>query len=146
MMCGPPGAGKSTYVSAHAGPDDIQIDIDAILGELSGTEQRTQERRDRHLFDAFMERNRRLAALGTETRSLKAWFIIGAPRASMRELWVQQLKPQEVVVFETPLSVCRNRIRRVPSRAETAEGMIEGAAAWWNRYERSPCDTQYVEI
>jgi predicted kinase/5-methylcytosine-specific restriction endonuclease McrA len=144
IVCGPPGAGKSTYIETHRGPDDIIIDIDAILAELSGDAVRTQERRDTYLMEAFLLRNRRLAALATETRPIAAWFIVGAPRPSMRELWANQLKPFAVVVMQTPAALCRDRILKVSDRAPTASGMIKGALSWWDRYDRSPVDTLYL--
>jgi 5-methylcytosine-specific restriction protein A len=141
MVCGPPGAGKSTYINARRGPDDVVIDIDMILRDLSGTESRTRERRDRYLLDAFVERNKRLAALATETRPIAAWFIIGAPGPTVRRAWSDQLKPNNIVVMETPAAVCRSRIMAEPTRAETASGMVAGAFAWWERYQQASCDT-----
>jgi 5-methylcytosine-specific restriction endonuclease McrA len=145
MVCGPPGAGKSTYIDRRKGSDDIVVDIDAILTELSGSVLRTQQRREQYLLDAFMERNRRLSALSLETRPIKAWFIIGAPHPSTREAWAQQLRPEAVVVMATPLRVCCDRIRGQDTRAPTAQGMIAGVNAWWDRYERSPIDTETIQ-
>lgn len=34
VVCGPPGAGKTTYVKSHAALEDIVIDLDAIAGAL----------------------------------------------------------------------------------------------------------------
>lgn len=144
MVCGPPGAGKSTYINAHRSEADILIDIDVILSDLSGDTTRTQERRDKYLKDAFIERNRRLAGLSQETRPIAAWFIIGAPQPSAREVWVKQIKPSAVVVFETPLQACRQRILAEQSRTPTASSMINGASTWWDRYDRSPVDTLYL--
>jgi 5-methylcytosine-specific restriction protein A len=141
MICGAPGSGKSTYIEKHRGENDILIDIDAILQDLSGDVVRTQERRDRYLLDAFMERNRRLSALADETRPIAAWFIIGAPKPSMREAWAKQLSPVAVVVMETAPHVCIERINAAPQRAPTARGMVNGVRTWWDRYERSDIDT-----
>lgn len=142
MVCGPPGSGKSTYVHERKGENDWVIDIDLILNELSGVGVRTQERRDRYLVDAFVERNRRLAALSGPGAPPAAWFLIGAPRPEMRELWARQLKPVCVVVMEVKASTCIERIRQQSERSPTADGMIAGVRAWWERYERSmACDT-----
>lgn len=145
MVCGPPGAGKSTYVRNHIANGDILIDIDAILSELSGTEVRTQSRRDRFLIEAFIERNKRLARLAIAKQPARAWFIVGAPSTSVRQCWFDQLRPTEVVVFETPADICATRINAASERAETAQGMIEGVHAWWSRYERAECDTAYLK-
>lgn len=135
MVCGPPGAGKSTYIDQRRGPDDIVIDIDAILQDLSGEVERTVERRNQYLLDAFIERNRRLASLASETSSIAAWFIIGAPRASVRALWAKQLHPKQIIVIATPAVLCIDRIQAAPLRRPTASGMIAGVQAWWERYD-----------
>ncbi len=144
MVCGPPGAGKSTYINQRKGPDDIVIDIDAILQDLSGDVARTRERRDKYLLEAFIERNKRLASLATEQRQIAAWFIIGAPKPAMRVAWAEQLKPCDIVVIETPALVCRDRIRAEPLRAPTASGMLTGVTTWWDRYERAKIDTKHI--
>jgi hypothetical protein len=36
IVCGPPGSGKSTYIREHAKQGDTIIDLDAIMGTLSG--------------------------------------------------------------------------------------------------------------
>ena len=145
MVCGPPGAGKSTYISERMADGDTLIDIDAILSGLSGTEVRTQERRDRFLTEAFIERNKRLAALATAKPPARAWFIVGAPGPSVRQCWADQLKPAEVVVFETVAGICIDRIKAAPDRTETAAGMIAGVHAWWDRYDRTACDSAYFK-
>lgn len=144
MVCGAPGSGKSTFINQRKRADDIVIDIDAILQELSGDVVRTVERRNAYFLEAFLERNRRLVALSSEQRSIAAWFIIGAPKPAVRALWADQLKPCDVVVMETPAHVCRARIEAEPMRAPTAASMLEGVTTWWDRYERAEIDTKHV--
>ena len=144
IVCGAPGSGKSTWVAAKWAPGDTVIDLDAIMSELAGSEIRTQERVQAHLETAFLIRNKRLAALGKCQEHLKAWFIVGAPGAGVRQRWADQLKPHAVVVMETPFDECIRRIRSQPERAPTAAGMIEAAREWRRRYQRAGCDTLYV--
>lgn len=143
MVCGPPGAGKSSYIRERMVDGDILIDIDAILTELSGTQARTQARRDRHLMDAFIERNKRLAGLATAKPPARAWFPVTAAGPSVRACWAEQLKPAAVVVMETPVETCIARIKAAPDRAETAPNMIQGVHTWWDRYSRADCDTEH---
>lgn len=144
MVCGPPGAGKNTYINQRKGVDDVVIDLDDILADISGEVVRTRERRDAYFLEAFTERNRRLAALADERRSIGAWFVIGAPNPAIRALWAEQLKPVSIIVMETPAHVCRARIRAEPIRAPTASSMLDGVSTWWDRYERAEIDTKHV--
>ncbi len=144
MVCGAPGSGKSTYVACRKGLDDVVIDIDLILAELSGTEVRTVERRDAFIEEAFIARNKRLASLARESGDHSAWFVVGAPGASVRQRWAEQLKPSRIVVFETPQHICEQRIRAQTERIPTADGQIEGVWGWWRHYGRATCDTDYL--
>lgn len=144
IVCGPPGAGKSVYVAQRQRPGDIVVDMDDILAELSGTDTRSQDRLQRFMVDALMERNRRLAGLATEARAVAAWFVVGAAQPSARELWAGQLQPRDVVVVETPASVCTQRIMSDPMRSPTVARMIDGVYTWWMYYDRSEIDTIHL--
>ncbi len=71
IVCGPPAAGKSTYIEAHRRPGDVVVDLDVIINEAGGGRDSTLRQR----MDGLRERNDRLAALATYTGPAEAaWF------------------------------------------------------------------------
>ncbi len=139
IVCGAPGAGKTTWVAEQRRADDVVIDIDDILDGLAGDKRRTMERRRQWMAQAFVERNRRLIALSKASVG-SAWFVVGAPACEERERWAVMLGAARTVVMATPLPVCLDRIRGDPDRRETRTMIENGALAWWQRYSRSAND------
>lgn len=98
ILCGPPGAGKSTYVRERIGPNDILIDLDAIQQELSGRAE--HQTGSDFLVPALETRNRRLHALAHNTMHDRAWFIVPAPDPRERITWGKRLGA-EVMTLDT---------------------------------------------
>lgn len=132
IVCGPAGAGKSTYVRNNAGPRDLVIDLDEIRAALSGG--RLHAYAPEFLADALDERNRLLASLATDTTHDRAWFIVSAPTQAERDLWASKLKAK-VVLLDTPLNECERRIRADHARVGETDRMIRLAADWWGRFD-----------
>lgn len=128
ILCGPPGSGKSTYLRQHAGPNDIIIDLDAIMQRVSGMPEHHTS--PKWLTPALDERNRQLHALHTDTTHAKAWFIVSAPDPTERRTWARRLGG-EVVTLDTPLAECIRRIEADPARRGQTERMIKATRAWW---------------
>lgn len=131
MVCGPAGAGKSTYVDKHKGYRDLVIDLDLIRAEIAGTG--IHQPNEVHTAAALERRNEMLRSLSKPTIYHRAWFIIGAPTREERETWQHKLNAR-VVLLDTPLHECIRRIRNDPRRAGQRERMIEYATSWWDRY------------
>jgi len=130
MVCGPPNGGKHPYVSQHAGPNDVVIDLDQITPELSGLP--VWEAGIEWLPKALTERNRRLRALASDTAHARAWFLINAPDQRERALWARMLGAT-VVLLAPPLDECIRRINAEPYRAGYTERMLDAAQHWWAR-------------
>lgn len=135
IVCGPPGSGKTTYVHEHAAVGDIVIDLDAITSELSGMPW--YQAGDSWLYPALAERNRRLQQLANET-GRRAWFIVTAARPGVRQWWRKKLQPKQVVVIETPLAVCVQRLQRDERRQDKWQRYQAVAAKWWIDYQPAP--------
>ncbi len=136
IVCGPPGAGKSTYLRQHVRPEDVLIDLDQIKGEISGLpEHHTTSSEIVPL--ALEERNRRLRALASDTTHRQAWFVVSAPDPDDRKLWASMLGGR-VELIATPLDVCIQRINADPTRVGHRSRMVAAARSWWDaQMERS---------
>ena len=120
LVCGPPGAGKSTYVAAHAGNSDPVIDLDAIAKEYGMGRNRPRDQ----LEFLLGERNRRLAALAHLPPDQTAWVILAAPSLRLRQWWVHTLavKADDMIVLAPAPEELRRRIMADPDRRDvTAE-------------------------
>lgn len=130
MVCGPPNAGKHPYVVEHAGINDVVIDFDQIIAELSGLPAWASSA---WLARALVERNKRLRALAHDAQHERAWFLINAADPVERALWAQRLGAS-IVLLATPLDECIRRIRAEPYRAGHTERLIRAATDWWRQH------------
>ena len=128
IVCGPPGAGKSTYVRQHANPDDYVICVDTILQRISGAPEHHAP--VRMLPKALDIRNDMLRSLARSPKHDRAWFIVSAPSPRERYRWHTRLGGS-LVVLHPPLAECIRRIKADPARAGEEERMIEVATKWW---------------
>jgi predicted kinase len=130
IVCGPPGAGKSTYLRQHVGPDDIVIDLDQIKQEYSGLPEHAITHPEL-LPIALEERNKRLRTLCSDTTHKRAWFVVSAPNPEDRRVWADMLGGR-VELIATPLEVCIERIKADPTRVGHKSRMVAAARAWWD--------------
>jgi hypothetical protein len=128
LICGPVAAGKSTYVRAHATPDDIVIDLDMIARERGYG-------RDRPLGavgELLQERNRRLATLFDEPQSRVAWVILTAPSRALRQWWTRTLgvKRGDLILLTASRAELRRRIIADPDRVVVRDQHIALVDQW----------------
>jgi 5-methylcytosine-specific restriction protein A len=151
VVCGPPGAGKTSYVERHRQSDDIVIDLDQIkvamvalkpvpeqiditsLGDHARKYMAiTAQHGDVLLADeAIVQRNNMLRALAHE-QDKQAWFIVCAPLASERKWWKAQLKAR-VIVMQTSPGEAERRIRADTFRGDP-DLRVSWMRSWWARY------------
>ena len=86
VVCGPPGAGKNTYVAQHAKPGDAVIDLDELIAELFGVHGHDNTDMDK-IGTAIGERNARLSRLPDNGT---AWLIASAPSMTERAYWKER--------------------------------------------------------
>jgi 5-methylcytosine-specific restriction protein A len=115
LICGPPAAGKSTYVRDHAVPGDIVVDLDTIAGQLGMGRHRPDAART-----LLLERNQRLAALANEPSNRTAWVIVTAPTKRTRQWWCSALgvMASDMVLLIPTRSELYRRIQKDPDRAD----------------------------
>lgn len=127
IVCGPAGSGKTTYVRASASDGDTIIDLDDIRADLvhryTGNEL---------LRQALIERNTILHSLAEVPQ--RCWFIVSAPLKHERDWWASRLGTDDVVLLDTPLHECEQRI--ITSRqGDHMKRSIYAARRWWIEYE-----------
>ena len=134
IVCRPPAAGKTTWVTAHAAPGDVVLDLDAIAMDLY---RRPLPQLDRDAwFTCLKHRNE---VLGQYMRArpdkvgTKAWLIVAEPEAQKRQWWMDTTRPQAIVVIETPAALCRERAKApAVHRAPDVGKRID---EWWAAYK-----------
>jgi predicted kinase len=134
LVCGPPGAGKSSYVQAHKGPGDSVIEFDAIAAELGFTRQRGSLSHA-HVGMVLDERNERLRALARAPADHTAWVVLNAPSSSLRAWWCQQLHvaPDDMVLLKPARDELERRIRADPNRASKIDLHTRLLDQWFER-------------
>ena len=95
IVCGPPGAGKSSWVEARAdesrgGRGDVVVDLDRVAREVTGHDGHDWPRA--RLTDVGRERNARLAALSRMDPGggRRAWYVVSEPEAKWRQWWCRR--------------------------------------------------------
>jgi len=130
LVCGPPGAGKSTWIRERAAPEDMVIDFDVFLKAIGGEKWST----DKDLvLKAFRMRDDALRSLSTRRRG-RVWFIKSAPTLAERTAWSQALLRVTEVILATEPDTCKARIRADADRQHAAEKMCSAVDDWWSLY------------
>ena len=134
LVCGPPGAGKNTFVRERVGPADLVLDLDVIMATLSGRPSLAGAESKHWLAPALARRNALLGSLSRPSHWNAAWLIIGEPEASWRQWWRTTLGPGTTYVLPVPIEVCVERIAADPHRIAVIHEHIEAARQWWRKY------------
>lgn len=142
LVSGPPGAGKTAWVTARAAPGDVVIDLDAIRARLSGLPW--YHAGPEWLVPALAERNRLLRQLARR-RTGRAWFIVGAPRARQRRAWAARLGASAIVVLAVRVDTCLARLAADPRRPDPAR-FRDPVLAWWREYTPWSGDTEVIAV
>lgn len=130
VVCGPPGAGKNTYITANAAPTDMVIDFDDYLASVGGAKWDKDPER---VQAAFRMRNGALRSLNTKRRGT-AWLPITAPSLAERNEWKRRLGRAKIIMLAVDADTCKARIRADPDRQHAIEPMCAGVDRWWRIY------------
>jgi adenylate kinase family enzyme len=135
LIGGPPGSGKSYYVRTRRSPNDIVIDLDEIMAELSG-QSIYQADKDKWIMPSLKERNRRLSLLCNEKKDRVAWFIVCAS-GSQWMWWRRTLRPDVAHSCWVSQDVCMSRIKSDQRRAHDMARHIKACADWFKAEQAS---------
>lgn len=127
LVCGAPGSGKSTYVKAHAKPEDIVVDFDEIRQKVGGIKW---DRDPEITRKAFAYRRRIITGLKDKRRGV-CWLIVTAPSERERQRWCEALGNVTVHIMPTSEQECIRRVRTAPERAHAADRQIEAIKRWF---------------
>lgn len=124
IVCGPPCAGKTTYVRERARAVDTVIDLDEIAVRLEPAYRPWTGMLLPALLDKCIRvRNAILGGLSRQTRGA-AWFAIMAPTPGERAWWQGKLGG-ELVLLDPGKMVCKAR-----SAERGTPGAVQGIDAW----------------
>lgn len=135
LVCGPPGAGKSTFVDKHRQRGDLIIDVDTLFMALSGQPQYDKPA-ELLGFVKDMQKHA-LQRLARSTSVRRAWIVTQAPRASERDAIARELNA-EVTVFAVPASVCMRHIFSDPRRRDQGAAWRKLVDYWWSKWQPRP--------
>ncbi len=140
LVAGPPGAGKTHYVSQRMKAGDVVVDVDAILAALTG--RPWYEHTPQQLWLALDVRDFLFDRLRHPTDLYTAWVITSEARASERERLAAQCGASKTIMLLEPAHVCLYRIGHDGRRAEALPHWREIVTRWWSEYE--PVDGEVV--
>lgn len=125
VVCGPPGAGKSTYVLANRQPGEFVWDFDALAATITGLPMHTCHSQG----IALLEHLRRAVVqwLKATPGRPSAWMIV-TKMGSAREL--AAMLGARLVVLDTPAEECERRLVAAGRQRDMAESR-QGIAEWW---------------
>ena len=139
IVCGPPCSGKSTYIAAHAGVNDLVIDLDHIMRSLDPAYTHWSNQLEQALLNkACRIRNTLLGGLSSRTTG-RAWFIVAAPTQAERDWWLRCLGGQLVLLDPGP-DECKLRaiIRDTPLAKHGVDDWYRASRQQWRRREHKP--------
>lgn len=147
LVCGPPAAGKSSFVAENAGVTDLTIDFDQIASTLLGCAGRPGALSAAQVADVLRRRNDMIADLmrpAAAERWPAAWLIVGEPVGAHRQWWAERTGAA-VVLLPTPAEICRARIAADSEAGDVrARSTIDFVNGWWRDFTPAACD-QVVE-
>ncbi|MFP4539129.1 MAG: AAA family ATPase [Dichotomicrobium sp.] len=140
LVCGPPAAGKTTWVADQAEAGDVVIDLDGICADIAGTSVRGWPLDVRRR--AMMRRNTLLRGLA-DSAARRAWFIVTGAQQGVRARWAEALGARRIVLVLADRATCAARIRADAERAPVADSLI-GAVEQWHAAFASGLGEQIV--
>lgn len=130
LVCGPPCAGKTTYVAEQANPGDTVLDID-VLAKLNGS-PRDHGHEGRYYRAAQVEYQALCALVRTST--VPAWVIRGAPEPAARQKLAEACGATRTVVLLPPRDVLYARALERDQDSAAADTM-KAITNWHRRYK-----------
>lgn len=133
IVYGAPCSGKTSYVRAHAGPDDLVVDVDRLFAAISMGD--LYDKPDRLVPSALLLRDALIDHV--KVRGGKwghAWIIGGYPLLMERQRLVERLGAESVLVAAAK----QDCLERCAERPEGWGALVE---RWFDRFQPDPPPT-----
>lgn len=141
LVCGPPGAGKTTWVIERMRWGDVVADYDLIVKAISGQSPKETPLGIRRIARAAYHTTIQTAI----KHDLNLYIITTAPTHAKRKTLLGSIKPDRTFVFEpTPLE-CLRRIRKDKDRTGDVEHWRRILLSW-NKYYERPKDGERISL
>jgi len=127
IICGPPGAGKTKYVTDNGDGFDFVFDYDGILSALTLLERGQGPSGSLDLMMALRERYIERSVADHKSRF---WLISATPHDSRRKLMASKMGAR-IIYIATPAEVCLERIGRDPARNGDMDHWAKIVGDWW---------------
>lgn len=132
VVAGPPGSGKSTYVTARFQPGDLLLDVDTLLVALSGLSVYDQ-RRTALLPFALEARHAILLRLARTSAARRAWVVTTESDRRQLQRMTDDLGAA-LVVLAVPASECIARIATDARRDGSGVDWPAIVERWWREW------------
>lgn len=133
MVCGPPGAGKTTWCKEVMGANDLLVDFDEIDARLNGTARR----KNKLLAPILRERNQLLLD-AVNMSSGRVFFPTTISTENGIAWWKHKLGNVVVITVPTPAKLCIERIESDSARDAECDQLIERTHRWWQSCDLAP--------
>ena len=130
LICGPPGAGKTTYALKHMSPGDVIIDFDMLHTAISGQPLHHNEASLNTLISDLRETL--IANIDVYTEIRNTWVTLCAPKKSTRDFWRGHFDAK-VILLKERISTCLARLAKDPTRHDW-EKWRPDVERWWREF------------
>lgn len=141
LVCGPPGAGKTTHVRKNKRYGDLVVDVDTIYEAIS---QLPPYEKPEHLlrlaFDVYYQLIEKIETGRLPKEVANTWVIAGGAKLQKRHQLQRRLRA-EVIVIEASLNDCLRHILNDNRRRDKLDLWRPLVEKWWKNYEPDPLDT-----
>lgn len=134
-MCGPPCAGKSTFVTEHAHQGDLVVCVDSFA-QAEGSP--VEHNHTGHYYGLGQKRFTELCRQVRQTPDARAWVVRCAPEAKVRRDLAVAVGATKCLVLLPPVHVVGQRAKDRDDAYETTWAAIR---SWYQRYTPAYFDT-----
>ena len=132
LICGPPGAGKTTYALKHMSPGDVIIDWDLLFAAISGQPPHHNEANLNELVgdtrDLLMESVFCTGYSGVRN----TWVTLCAAKKETRDYWRNRFDAK-VILLKERISTCLVRLAKDPTRHDWQKWRPD-VERWWKEF------------